>query len=514
MITLKLKQQVIELHLKGLSERRIEKELPISRNTVRKYIKEFKESRTKDVKKLPIPESITSPPKYKHRVSPKRVLTKEIQDKLQYYISQNEWKNRHYMHKQQMKIIDMHEALLKEGHTIGYTTVRNFVREIDKKKKEVFIRKHPEAGAEIEFDWGEVKLEIEGKIKAYSLAVFTLPYSNYRFARIYESESQVCVLDAHSKLIQHLKFVPRSFTYDNMRTVVKAFIGHEKLIHEQMKNLSHYYQFKIRLCNPRKGNEKGSVERSVEYVRRKAFSSDYTFENISQGNDHLVSILAELNERPHHERKISKTELFEKEREVTGVTMIQPFDAADLLECRIDKYSTVVIKQNHYSVPEGHVGEYCRVKVGAENIRCFIDGELVCSHKRNWGIHQWVLDIHHYLETFKKKKGALSQSECLNQAPKTIKHIYNAYYIGNEKDFLALLEYTCEKNNLPNVMKAIKKLEDLRSSEITTERIRFICDQDHSVENIEHPVVKNYIVQQSEENLKVYETIFYSEGVM
>ncbi|GAE93806.1 hypothetical protein JCM21714_2913 [Gracilibacillus boraciitolerans JCM 21714] len=58
--------------------------------------------------------------------------------------------------KQQMKIIDMHEALLKEGHTVGYTTIRNFVSEISKKNKEVFIRKHPEPGAEIEFDWGEV----------------------------------------------------------------------------------------------------------------------------------------------------------------------------------------------------------------------------------------------------------------------------------------------------------------------------------------------------------------------
>nr|WP_158413502.1 hypothetical protein [Gracilibacillus boraciitolerans] len=55
-----------------------------------------------------------------------------------------------------MKIIDMHEALLKEGHTVGYTTIRNFVSEISKKNKEVFIRKHPEPGAEIEFDWGEV----------------------------------------------------------------------------------------------------------------------------------------------------------------------------------------------------------------------------------------------------------------------------------------------------------------------------------------------------------------------
>lgn len=87
MISLKLKLQVIELHLKDYSERKIEKLLPISRNKVRKYIREFKESRSQDVRNLPIPECITSPPKYKERIIPKRVSTREIQERLQYYIA-------------------------------------------------------------------------------------------------------------------------------------------------------------------------------------------------------------------------------------------------------------------------------------------------------------------------------------------------------------------------------------------------------------------------------------------
>jgi len=101
------------------------------------------------------------------------------------------------MAKQQMKIIDMHEKLLDEGHVISYTTVRNFVNDETTKAKEVFIRSHCVAGHEVEFDWGEIKLEIDQKLKVDYLAIFTLPYSNYRFARIYESQSMVCVLDVH-----------------------------------------------------------------------------------------------------------------------------------------------------------------------------------------------------------------------------------------------------------------------------------------------------------------------------
>ena len=85
------------------------------------------------------------------------------------------------------------------------------------------------------------------------MAVFTLAHSNYRFARIYQSESQICVLDVHTKFISHIGFIPSVLTYDNMRMVVKSFIGTEKTITDSMIHLSNDYQFKIRLCEPRKG---------------------------------------------------------------------------------------------------------------------------------------------------------------------------------------------------------------------------------------------------------------------
>lgn len=177
------------------------------------------------MRNLPITEELIKPPVYKsRRKSKKSVLTEQIQNLLRGYIKENIWRRSHYMHKQQMKIIDMHEKLIDMGFCISYTTVRTFVNKETAKTKEVFIRRHSEPGYEVEFDWGEVKLEIDGKTKSHSLAVFTLAYSNYRFARIYESESQICVLDVHTQFIEEIGFIPSIFTYDNMRTVVKNFI--------------------------------------------------------------------------------------------------------------------------------------------------------------------------------------------------------------------------------------------------------------------------------------------------
>src|SRR5690625_2063040 len=439
-ITLKKKQEIIKLHLEDVSEREISRRTNKARNTVRKYIKEYKESRLKDVRDLPITEEIMKKPTYKKRKGKKKVLTEQIKTILRGHIKENAWKRNHYMHKQQMKIIDMHEKLIDAGFSISYTTVRNFVNSETAKVKEVYIRRHSEPGYEVEFDWGELKLEIDGKIKSYSLAVFTLAYSNYRFARIYESESQVCVLDVHTRFIEEIGFIPSVFTYDNMRTVVKNFIGNERTITGGMTNLSNYYQFKIRLCQPRKGNEKGHVERSVEFIRRKAFSSKYSFVNLQEAENHLIHILCKLNERTHYEHKRKHTELMGEEKNISK-SAIASFDCAEMIEGRVNKYSTVVINQNHYSVPEGHVGKYIKAKLGAEKVKLFIDCDLVAEHQRNWGLHQWEMDIYHYLNTFQKKKGAVAQSECLRQAQDQIKNLYNNHYIGKEKEFIELLFY-------------------------------------------------------------------------
>lgn len=505
MITLNDKQTIIKLYLEGVSKRKIAKQLKKSRNTVDKYIRLFEQSKNEDTRNLPITEEIMKPPTYKKRKGKKPVLTEKIKKILRDYIKENTWKRNHYMSKQQMKIIDMHEKLEDAGFVISYTTVRNFVNKESEKQKEVYIRRHCEPGYEAEFDWGEVKLAINGKMKSYSLAVFTLAHSNYRFAMLYQSETRICVLDVHTKFIEHIDFIPTVFTYDNMRTVVRSFIGNEKLITDSMMNLSNYYRFKIRLCGTRKGNEKGHVERSVEFIRRKAFSSQFTFTSLEEAEEHLSTILDKLNNRKHHEHKVSHTKLMNDEKAVSSPA-IAPFDATDFIECRVDKYSTVTISQNRYSVPEGHVGTYIKAKVGAKRIKLFTDGELAAEHVRSWGLHQWVMNINHFLKTFDKKKGALAQSECLRQAPIKIKNLYNDHYIGKEKEFIELLLYVKEHNKLEEVLSAVNELNTIRHSYVTTERILFICEQS-PVTNIDSSN-RDETMNQSENNMKAYANMF------
>ncbi|SJZ31582.1 Mu transposase domain-containing protein [Globicatella sulfidifaciens] len=138
----------------------------------------------------------------------------------------------------------------------------------------------------------------------------------------------------------------------------------------------------------------------MEFIRRKAFASTYRFSSLEEAETHLNNELEKLNQRLHHEHKASHLKLMQTEKERIGPTMIAPFDVSELLECRVDKYSTVVIKQNHYSVPEGHIGKYIIVKLSADQVKLFIGGEMIATHKRNWSVHQWESNLKAYANLF------------------------------------------------------------------------------------------------------------------
>jgi hypothetical protein len=71
------------------------------------------------------------------------------------------------------KKIDIYETLIESGFDIGYTTVCNYVSSIEN-KKEAYIRQQYDLGETIEFDWGDVKLIIGGKIQSLSMGIMAL----------------------------------------------------------------------------------------------------------------------------------------------------------------------------------------------------------------------------------------------------------------------------------------------------------------------------------------------------
>ena len=457
-------------------------------------------------------EKIVETPKYNSSNRKKRKLTLKIIERVKEYLAQNEKKRAIGQSKQQMAKKDIFEELQKSGYDIGYTTICNLIKKLRTESKEAFIKQEYKLGEICEFDWGETKLFIKGKLTKLQMAVFTGAKGNYRYSRLYNKQDTLSFHQSHSLFFQHIGGVYKIMVYDNMKVVVKKFVGYnEKEATEGLLKLSIYYNFSFRFCNCRKGNEKGHVERSVEYIRRKAFCKKDNFDSIEEANEHLLKTCENLNciKQKYNFNKTA-IEILNAEKPYL-LPNLPLFEYADITELRADKYSTITVNTCHYSVPDKYVGKMILTKKYPEKILCFYEGKKIASHKRTFGFYQWKLELQHYLQTLKIKPGALKSSKVLAQAIQPIKNIYEKYYTDTPKNFIELLQYMDEKNvSITKILNAIVQLKKITPNDINTDKIKVLCERRFPEKKFELNVTSE-ITSKSKEQLQII-TSFLSEN--
>ena len=517
MITLKKKQEVLLMHLReGCSQREISTKLGVDRKTVRKYIKEYEYNRNKlinegdDTDPDELIQAMIDQPKYRTGERLNRSLTADMEGRIDELLRENQEKKMKGMHKQQKKVIDIHEVLESEGYVISYSTVLRTVRQKEKKIKEAFIRGRYQPGDICEFDWGEVKLYIGNELSVFQMAAFTSAYGNYRAAYLFTKQKTECFQEAHAHFFKQVDGVYQTIVYDNMKVAVRRFVGTEKEPTEGLLKLSLYYGFSHRFCNAKKGNEKGHVERSVEYIRRKAFAYEDRFETLEEANEYLAAKCEDLNQRCQTGSKQTANDYLEEERPFL-LPALPMFDAARVSHPRVDKYATVVIDQNHYSVPDHLVGEILLAKIYSTRIQLFHNGKKAAEHDRLTGNHEWRIDLYHYIHTLKKKPGTLANSVAMQQADKKIKTIYEMYYTKKPKGFIELIHYLQKESSLKEVEESIEELRSINPSHVTTEKIKVLCARNKQAILNAMTDDTNDIVTHARAHLKAYDVLFQTE---
>ncbi len=485
MIKLDQKAEILMKYFKeGISQRKIAKEMKVSRTTVKKYIDDYV-TKLEEIEKATISnntenndtmnliEEMVSIPKYDISNRKRIKLTDKIIEKIDELIEINEKNKSMGRHKQLMKKIDMHEKLIEEGFDISYTTICNYIRE-NFEKKEAFIRQEYALGETLEFDWGEVKLTIAGKLVVLQMGLLTTACGSHHFSKLYHNQKMENFLDIHVQAFNKMGGVHRELVYDNLKQAVRKFVGrNEKEATEDLIKISLYYGFKYRFCNVASGNEKGHVERGVEFVRRKTFSFKTEFNTLEEANEYLEKELLKLNSRKRNWLQ-NQSPLEILKQEIPYMVPLKPsYDTSRRAEARVNKYSVINIDQNKYSVPDYLVGKFVKVKIYPDIIRIYYKDNEIAKHKRSYQKHYWCVDINHFIHTLKKKPGALHSSVGRHQLSPELQEIYQQYYINRPKDFIELLELIKEKD-LQCVTDAINELKQIRKGLVTNDNIKNI----------------------------------------
>lgn len=437
------KSSIIKLKEQGYSNRKVEKMLKINRKTVAKYWNEYKENlqklnNTKDELEIKnIQEKIVSSPKYDSTSRVKRKITEEFLNALQKILDEEAQKEKILgTNKQALTRLQIHELLQKQGFNVSYSSVANEISKIKNSGKECFIRQEYNFGDRLEYDFGEVKLIIDGVLKRYYMAVLSSPAGNFRWCYLYDNCKKEVFMDSHVKFFKMIGGVYKEVVYDNMRNVVTKFIGkNEKELNEDLVKMSLYYGFEINVTNAFSGNEKGYVEGSVKYLRNKIFATNYKFNSEESAIEYMESRLIKLNEE-------SKIEEEKKHLKVVK----PPLELANITTSVVNKYGFIQVEKNFYSVPEYLIGQRVTSKIYYNKILIYSNYEFVCEHKKIDGIKKISADIRHYLKTLSQKPGALKNSYVLKSNP-ILKTIYNKYYTQKPKQFIQIIKENKEKSD-------------------------------------------------------------------
>ncbi|MGH2695744.1 MAG: hypothetical protein ACRDIW_02000 [Actinomycetota bacterium] len=168
-------------------------------------------------------------------------------------------------------------ALFDEVTALGYPrSYQSFTRELRARG----LRPHCEAcegvkgratieidhppGEEIQWDWDELPGAPWGGDA--HLLVGTLPYSGRIRGTFAQGEDQAHLIEAMDKVMRRLGGTARRWRVDRMATVVNPATGK---VQPSFLPVAKHYGVGVDACPPRRGNRKGSVEKSIHYVTQR-----------------------------------------------------------------------------------------------------------------------------------------------------------------------------------------------------------------------------------------------------
>lgn len=447
MLEVERTHQIIRLHfVEGLSIRKIARELKIHRKTVRSRINQYNQFKSdceskKGTGAAELVKYLQTGTVYNSTGRGARKVTAEITGRIDQCLAENEKKRADGRCKQQLRKIDIHEILVTEGFEVSYSSVCKYVSGKAIRIQEAFIKQDYAPGSVCEFDWGEVNLYIEGKSRRFYMAAFTSAYSNYRYAILFERQHSLAFREAHILFFDHVGGVWHQMTYDNMRVAIAEFVGKtEKRPTNALVQLARWYLFEWRFCNIARGNEKGHVERSIEYIRRKTFAFKDHFETFQEAQQYLETRVSELNKRKATGAEMSPYEKLQQEKAhlLAHPGKMECFDGD---QSKVDKFATICVGTNRYSVPDRLTGRMVFVKMYSSRLEISDERGVVCTHPRSYDRGGWYIDLDHYLITLSRKPGAVQGSVALKQAPAWIRQMYQHHFRDDPRAFVELLQY-------------------------------------------------------------------------
>ena len=326
-------------------------------------------------------------------------------------------KQRHTARRVWQRLVAEHQATLAEVTVSRYVARRRCELGLD--RVEVMVPQTHPPGAEAEVDFGEFYATVAGVVIKLWMFVMRLSHSGKAFHVAFATQAQEAFLEGHVLAFAYFGAVSARIRYDNLKpAVIRVLRGRDRAESERFIALRSHYGFDGFFCIPGKAgaHEKGGVEGEIGRFRRRHLVPVPKVASLAELNELIAAADRADDDRVITGRPITIAAAFTAEGPHLSPLPLEPFDAARLLEARVDTRARVSVRQCYYSVPVRYAGRRLPVRLSATSVEVLDGPRVVARHERAAGKYVEVLTLDHYLEVLTIKPGALPGATALAQA--------------------------------------------------------------------------------------------------
>jgi transposase len=384
--------------VEGLSIRSVARQMCVSRNTVRKYLKVS----------APIREE-------------KAARVRPVMEKVALRIDEllEEWKRR-TTKKQRITGSRIHRQLIEDGYHVGITTVREYWREKKRQEAEVYVPFLGRPNECAQVDFFEVTVEESGVMRKGWKFLMRLIYSGKDFVWLYDRCDQLSFLDAHVKAFGYFGGVCQRIIYDNLGAAVKKRLKLDRELTERFLALSSHYLFEPCFTRPGEGHDKGGVESRGKGIRLQHLTPVPRGEDLEEMSQGVLEETERMYNRGIDREGKNGGERFAEEQPLLKELPNRPFEARKTVLTTVSKHSLVRIDGSDYSVPSRWARLEVTAHVGVRDIHFSCFGEQVSAPRRRKRGRE--IKYRHYLKELARKPQAVRQV-----APQLVKELGEPY---------------------------------------------------------------------------------------
>jgi len=392
--------QVLEckqLRSQGASVRAISRQLGISRNTVRRYLR-----------------GEGSPGRYQMTSPRPQPARERIGDRVRELLVGE--RERRTPRKQRLTAARIHRILEREGHGVGATSVKKVVRAVRLELRDPLehaylpLEYQPGVDAQVDFYEGVVDDRRLGRVKVILLLVRAC-FSGACFAYAAPNQTREALFEGLMRAFEHFGGVFQKLWFDNLTPAVRKVLqGRTRELQRAFEAFQAHYGFEALFCGPGKANEKGGVEGGVKYSRHEILSPIPTVDSRDEVQALCDAWMQRELARTMRGRDRSIGELWSLETEHLIALPPRRFEVSCPRPTKPSPRSWVQVGTNFYSVPVEWVGHELVLRLEAERVMVEGPGGTVVEHRRRYGRGEMALELDHYLPLLARKHRGLDRA--------------------------------------------------------------------------------------------------------